>query len=137
MSYKKALEQVLINLRCIDITENDQVESYVDDSIRIIKKVLESTSPKDYGFEPSISKREYEMRVLKEACAPVANYLKKNHDQHCAVIITDSQIRLVRDEIGIPVETAQEVPVQEQQNEKERALNYLAISSSESDHNFQ
>lgn len=118
MSYKKALEEVLVNLRCIDITENDQVESYVDDSIRIIKKVLELTDHKDCGFEPSISKKEYEMRLLEEACTSVANYLKKNQDPHCTVIITDSQIRLVRDEIGIPVRTAQEVPVQEQPNIK-------------------
>lgn len=39
--YKKALEEVLMNLRCIDTTSNKQVESYVDDSIRIIKEVLE------------------------------------------------------------------------------------------------
>lgn len=39
--YKKALKEVLMNLRCIDITENKQVESYVDDSIKIIKDVLE------------------------------------------------------------------------------------------------
>jgi hypothetical protein len=39
--YKKALEEVLMNLRCIDTTGNVQVESYVDDSIRIIKEVLE------------------------------------------------------------------------------------------------
>lgn len=41
MNYKEALEEVLMNLRCIDITGNHQVESYVDDSIRIIKEVLE------------------------------------------------------------------------------------------------
>lgn len=41
MSYKKALEDVLMNLRCIDITENKQVGSYIDDSIRIIVGLLE------------------------------------------------------------------------------------------------
>jgi hypothetical protein len=39
--YKKALQEVLMNLRCIDVTGNEQVESYIDDSIRIIKEVLE------------------------------------------------------------------------------------------------
>ncbi|WP_321994803.1 hypothetical protein [Clostridium butyricum] len=39
--YKKALEEILINLRCIDTTGNDQVDTYVDDSIKIIKNVME------------------------------------------------------------------------------------------------
>lgn len=39
--YKKALKEVISNLRCIDTTRNVQVESYIDDSIRIIKEVLE------------------------------------------------------------------------------------------------
>ncbi|WP_275477922.1 hypothetical protein [Clostridium botulinum] len=38
--YKKALEEILINLRCIDTTGNDQVDTYVDDSIKIIKNVM-------------------------------------------------------------------------------------------------
>jgi hypothetical protein len=39
--YKKVLKEVLMNLRCIDTTENKQVESYIDESIKIIKNVLE------------------------------------------------------------------------------------------------
>ncbi|NFN14645.1 hypothetical protein FDB56_06955 [Clostridium botulinum] len=58
-----------------------------------------------------------EIKKLEEVCKPVVDYLKKNYDPHCAVVITDSQIRLVRDEIGIPIGTAQEVPVQEQSKE--------------------
>ncbi|MBN1076984.1 hypothetical protein [Clostridium botulinum] len=61
----------------------------------------------------SMSKKE-ELKRLEEVCKPVVDYLKKNYDPHCTVVITDSQIRLVRDEIGIPVGTAQEVPIQEQ-----------------------
>ncbi|NFH02390.1 hypothetical protein FC831_19505, partial [Clostridium botulinum] len=64
----------------------------------------------------SMSKKE-ELKKLEEVCKPVVDYLKKNYDPHCTVVITDSQIRLVRDEIGIPVRTAQEVPVQEQSKE--------------------
>ncbi|KAI3344407.1 hypothetical protein CIT17_17465, partial [Clostridium botulinum] len=62
----------------------------------------------------SMSKKE-ELKKLEEVCKPVVDYLKKNYDPHCTVVITDSQIRLVRDEIGIPVGTAQEVPIQEQE----------------------
>jgi hypothetical protein len=54
------------------------------------------------------------MKELEQLCRPVANYLKNNWDPHCTVVITDGHIKLVRDEIGIPVRTAQEVPVQEQ-----------------------
>lgn len=39
--YKKALEKVIMNLRCIDTTENKQVDSYIDDSIKTIKDVLD------------------------------------------------------------------------------------------------
>ncbi len=39
--YKKALEEILMNLRCIDATGNSQIDSYVDDSISIIKSVVE------------------------------------------------------------------------------------------------
>ena len=39
--YKKALEEVLMNLRCIDTTKNKQVESYIDESIKIITNALE------------------------------------------------------------------------------------------------
>ena len=44
-----------------------------------------------------------EMEKLKELCNPVVEYLKNNWDPHCTVVITDSQIKLVRDEISIPV----------------------------------
>ncbi|WP_315080833.1 hypothetical protein [uncultured Clostridium sp.] len=63
-----------------------------------------------------------EIKNLEEICKPVVDYLKKNWDPHCTVVITDSQIRLVRDEIGIPVGTAQEVPVQEQLTESEKVI---------------
>ncbi|MGN2369288.1 hypothetical protein ACTFJW_04410 [Clostridium cagae] len=38
--YKKALEEILMNLRCIDTTGNNQVDTYVDDSISIIQAVM-------------------------------------------------------------------------------------------------
>lgn len=45
--YKKTLEEVLTNLRCIDTTGNIQVESYIDDSIRIIKDALEKETAQE------------------------------------------------------------------------------------------
>lgn len=49
-----------------------------------------------------------EMQNLEKICKPVAKYLRNNYDPHCTIIITDTQIKLVRDEIGIPVESVQE-----------------------------
>lgn len=38
--YKKALEEVLMNLRSITTKEDPEVDSYVDDSIKIISEIL-------------------------------------------------------------------------------------------------
>ncbi|WP_297429581.1 hypothetical protein [Clostridium sp.] len=84
-------------------------------------------SPLEDGFMPA----ESPVQELEEICKPVVEYLKKNYDPHCTVVITDSHIKLVRDEIGIPVlekGTAHEVPVQEQLVEKKKALKYLSTS---------
>ena len=50
-----------------------------------------------------VAAQEVPVQELEELCKPVADYLKSNLDPYCTVIITDSHIRLVRDEIGIPV----------------------------------
>ncbi|KQB77524.1 hypothetical protein [Clostridium butyricum] len=51
---------------------------------------------------------------LKEICKPIVEWLKENYGPYYTVVIKDEHIRLVRDEVGISIETAQEVPVQEQ-----------------------
>jgi len=38
--YKKALNDILMNLRCIDQTRDNEVDSYIDDSIKIAVKML-------------------------------------------------------------------------------------------------
>ena len=43
------------------------------------------------------------IKSLEEVCKPVVDYLKNNYHPHCTVVITDSEIRLVEDKIGIPV----------------------------------
>lgn len=48
---------------------------------------------------------EGKIKELKQLCEPIAGYLKNNWDPHCVVIITYNHIKLVRDEIGIPVES--------------------------------
>lgn len=62
--------------------------------------------------------RKEEIDKLEELCKPIAEYLKSNYDPYATVVITDSHIKLVRGEIGIPVkETALEGSVQEQVSE--------------------
>lgn len=46
-----------------------------------------------------------QIKALEAVCKPVVDYLKENYDPHYTVIITDSLIKLVRDEIGIPVKS--------------------------------
>lgn len=40
---------------------------------------------------------------IEKLCAPVAEYLEKNHNPYYTIIISSNQIRLVTDEISIPV----------------------------------
>lgn len=42
---------------------------------------------------------------LKELCKPISDYLKKNCDPYCTVIIADQSVKLVRDQISIPTYT--------------------------------
>lgn len=48
--------------------------------------------------------KQDEIKNLENVCSPVVDYLKKYYDPHCTIVITDSRIKLVRAEIGIPVE---------------------------------
>ena len=41
---------------------------------------------------------------LEELCKPISDYLRDNYCPYDSVVITDNKIRLVRDEIGIPVD---------------------------------
>ena len=43
------------------------------------------------------------MDKLEELCIPISDYLRDNYYMHSTVVITDDKIKLVRDEIGIPV----------------------------------
>lgn len=43
------------------------------------------------------------IKELNQLCAPVVEYLIENYDPYCSVVISDSHIKLVRDEIGIPI----------------------------------
>lgn len=84
MKYKKSLEEVLGNLRCIDVTGNEQVDSYIDDSIKIITNALEGENVKKLIPE-EVKKKVYKVvqDVFKEygniETEKVITVLKEDH----------------------------------------------------------
>lgn len=40
---------------------------------------------------------------LEALCTPLVKFLADNYNPHCAVVITSDQIRVVGDELSIPV----------------------------------
>lgn len=44
------------------------------------------------------------MEEIKELCEQISKYLQEKQDPHTTIIITDNYIKMVRDEVGIPVE---------------------------------
>ena len=83
------------------------------------KAVEESSEYKagDYGITNMISKvaeelkeRERQSKIdkLEELCRPISDYLRENYCPYDSIVITDDKIRLVRDEIGIPVDREEE-----------------------------
>ena len=51
-----------------------------------------------------INKDKEKIEELEELSKPLVEYIKKYYDFHTSIIISEDFIRLVRDEIGIPVE---------------------------------
>lgn len=43
------------------------------------------------------------MNDLKELALPLIDYLDKNYDPHTTIIINDQGIKIVRDEIYVPI----------------------------------
>lgn len=43
------------------------------------------------------------LKEIEELCKPVADYLKRNYAPYCSIIISDNQVKLTREELGIPV----------------------------------
>lgn len=49
--------------------------------------------------------KQNEFKELEKVCIPVVEYLKKNHNPHCTIVITDTYVKVVSDEIGMPVKS--------------------------------
>lgn len=48
---------------------------------------------------------DYKKRIeeIEMLCEPVISYLRNNYDPYYSIVISHDQIKLVRNEIGIPV----------------------------------
>lgn len=115
MNNKQAIEQ-LKNLKenqknFIDDMEGPNKNVFVKDveALEIAIKALEGTAQEvklKNANEVEIfirEAKEAETNNLEKICKPVALHLQEGYGPHTSVIITDGQIRLVKDEIGIPV----------------------------------
>lgn len=49
-------------------------------------------------------KRE-DIKKLEKICKPIVKFLKENYDPYSTIVITDTHIKLTRDEVGIPVKS--------------------------------
>ena len=67
-------------------------------------KSLKSMLSKITEYELKERERQSKMDKLEELCKPISDYLRDNYCPHDSIVITDDKIRLVRDEIGIPVD---------------------------------
>ena len=74
-----------------------------DNTYRCLEDVLADVS-EWYKEIVKQSEAKFKMDKLEELCRPISDYLKENYCPYDSVVITDDKIRLVRDEIGIPVD---------------------------------
>lgn len=44
------------------------------------------------------------LNELEELAKPISEFIIKHYDPHTTVIITDSHAKVVRDDIGVPIE---------------------------------
>ena len=115
MNLEKAIEQLEDLKSCCD--EFDAVEIMEEDkeALTMAIEALKRNDQEKLRFVPETSDGICKdtkcvsspwlepLNTLEEICGPIIEYLIKNHDPHCSVIISDNQIKLIRTEIGIPV----------------------------------
>ena len=90
----KQVENTLNDLG-IDIKNEDNTYKNVEDILYSLSKMWNRIAEQQ--------ERQSKMDKLEELCKPIAEYLRNNCCPYDSIVITDSQIRLVSDKIGIPV----------------------------------
>ena len=88
----------------------DDWSGNIDDEDNI-RSILDNLLDRQEKYKEKIEQqnKQSKMDKLEELCRPISDYLKENYCPYDSVVITDDKIRLVRDEIGIPVERDSEV----------------------------
>ena len=73
-----------------------------DNTYRCLEDILADVSE---WHKEKVKQEETKSKMdkLEELCRPISDYLRNNYNIHSTVVITDDMIKLVRDEIGIPV----------------------------------
>lgn len=56
-----------------------------------------------YKPEMQVQDNSTTFRELLEVCKPAIEFINKNYDPHCQIIVSPESIKLLRDEIGIPI----------------------------------
>ncbi|CEK34286.1 hypothetical protein UMC2_34971 [[Clostridium] sordellii] len=66
---------------------------------RYIKKPVVNSGKFDSIEEDRIS----EIETLRNICRPICEYINEHYDPYTQIIITDKQVKIMKDEIGIPM----------------------------------
>jgi hypothetical protein len=66
-------------------------------------KTKKEDQPMNNQTAPEAPATKINLDVLYAMAAPIAVYLRNTLGPHCTVVITDEQVRVVRDECGIPL----------------------------------
>lgn len=120
MNNKQAIEQLKdlrMDRKSFLTEDSDEVYTKDIEALDIAIKALEGTAQEvelKNANEVEIfirEAKEAETNNLEKICKPVALHLQEGYGPHTSVIITDGQIRLVKDEIGIPVRSDDQVLV--------------------------
>lgn len=88
----------------------DDWSGNIDDEDNI-RSILDNLLDRQEKYKEKIEQqnKQSKMDKLEELCRPISDYLRDNYCPYDSIVITDDRIRLVRDEIGIPVERDSEV----------------------------
>lgn len=108
MSNKRISNDSISNIEMILEDLGVTIKNEEGDTYRDLADILDDLS-KAWNKKIEQQEAKSKMDKLEELCRPISDYLKENYCPYDSVVITDDKIRLVRDEIGIPVERDSEV----------------------------
>ena len=93
-----AISNIEITLKALGVSIKNE-----DNTYRNLVDILDDLS-KAWNKKIEQQDKQSKMDKLEELCRPISDYLRENYCPHDSVVITDDKIRLVRDEMSIPVD---------------------------------